>query len=267
MTEHEWSGSPALHEFNQRMSRCGHAVVCVDYDGTLAPFVNDTRDARPYAGVAEALDALMATGRARVIVVTGRFLRAAPPVLGTRVQPELWGSHGRERLLPDGDYRVAGIDEYALRALTIVDGWIPEIEAAGGRCEAKPGALAVHWRGVGSSQVVAVRSLLLDHFEREALEGSLELRNFDGGIELRAPGLDKGDVIRAVLDETPPGMPVSYLGDDYTDEDAFNALRGNGLGVLVRPVRRDTAADIWIRPPGELLELLGLWRETLAQAP
>lgn len=266
MTEHELSERPALREFNAQLSRCGHAVFCLDYDGTLAAFVNDTRDARPYPGVAEALDALMATGRARVIVVTGRFLRAAPPVLGTQAQPELWGSHGRERLLPDGDYKVASIDEFALRGLTIADGWTPDIEAAGGRCEAKPGALAIHWRGAGTHQVAAIRGLVLRNFHRDALETVLELRNFDGGIELLAPGLDKGDVIRAVLGETPPHMPVAYLGDDLTDEDAFEALHGRGLSVLVRPQHRDTAANLWIRPPGELLELLGQWRAALDPA-
>lgn len=259
------SPHPVLHDFDRRLGQCGYGVFCLDYDGTLCSFVQDAVDARPYPGVPEALDALMASGRARVIIVTGRFLRAAPPMLGTCWQPEIWGSHGRERLRPDGRYELIGIDEPALRALTIVDGWVEQIEVAGGRCEPKPGALAVHWRGAGPAQVTAVRDLVESNFAREVFDGVLDLRNFDGGVELRAPGFDKGDVMRAVLGETPPGVPVAYLGDDLTDEDAFGALQGRGLGVLVRPQYRETAADIWIRPPGELIELFEQWRRLLVR--
>jgi trehalose-phosphatase len=235
----------------------------LDYDGTLAPFAADVLAVAPYAGVAECLDALMECGRARVLVVTGRYLREAPPVLGTRLQPEIWGSHGRERLLPDGQYAVAGVDGAALRGLTVADGWSPQVEAAGGRAEAKPGSIAFHWRGVEPRQASAIRRLVTEGFHRESLVGVLDMHAFDGGIELRAPGPGKGEVVRAVLRETEPQVPVAYLGDDFTDEDAFAALKGRGLGVLVRPVHRNTGADLWIRPPDELIGLLREWFECL----
>jgi trehalose-phosphatase len=196
--------------------------------------------------------------------VTGRYLGELAPELGTRARPEVWGSHGRERLRPDGSYEVAGIDEFALRALTIADGWAGEVEAAGGRCEGKPGSLAFHWRGAGPSQVVRIRNLVTERFHREAFETVLELHTFDGGIELRAPGRDKGDVVATVLSETPPEVPVAYLGDDFTDEDAFRALDGRGLGVLVRPQFRKTEAAAWVQPPDGLLGLLHAWRDALA---
>lgn len=253
-----------LSRFNSALARAGRGVLLLDYDGTLAPFSIDTQAVEPYPGVPEALDAIMDTGRARLLIVTGRYLKEAPPELGTRGNPEIWGSHGRERLLPDGRYEVAAIDEFALRGLTIADAWTAEVEAAGGRAEAKPGSLAFHWRGTGPTQVARIRDLVTRGFNDEALEGVLELHNFDGGIELRAPGLNKGDVVRAVLAETPAETPVAYLGDDLTDEDAFKALTGRGLSVLVRPESRKTAADLWIRPPEDLLRLLKLWRDALA---
>jgi trehalose-phosphatase len=52
---------------------------------------------------------------------------------------------------------------------------------------------------------------------------------------------------------------LTYLGDDLTDEDAFNALHGRGLSVLVRGSQRKTAADLWIKPPQELLQFLEKW--------
>jgi len=44
-----------------------------------------------------------------------------------------------------------------------------------------------------------------------------------------------------------------------TDEDAFRAIRGKGVGILVREALRPTAADLWIRPPEELLTFLAGW--------
>jgi len=54
---------------------------------------------------------------------------------------------------------------------------------------------------------------------------------------------------------------AAYLGDDTTDEDAFKAIRGRGIGVLVRPQFHATAADFWLKPPEELLEFLERWHE------
>lgn len=256
-----------LQAFDRELAAAGRGTFLLDYDGTLAPFWVDPAQVQPYPGVVAALDLLMTTGRARVVVVTGRYLKVAAPVLPTRMPLEMWGSHGRERQLPDGQYELSGIDEFALRALTIADSWSADVEAAGGRCEAKPGSLAFHWRGAGPTQVVRIRQLVTGNFRNEALEDVLELNNFDGGIELRAPGLTKGDVVRTVLAETAGPSPVAYLGDDLTDEDAFAALRGHGLSVLVKPAWRPTAADMWVRPPAGLLRLLDRWQAVLERGP
>ena len=65
--------------------------------------------------------------------------------------------------------------------------------------------------------------------------------------------------VRTVLKETGGDGLAAYLGDDLTDEDAFGAIKGKGMGVLVRTELRATAADLWIRPPDELLRFLELW--------
>jgi trehalose-phosphatase len=84
---------------------------------------------------------------------------------------------------------------------------------------------------------------------------------FDGGVELRVPGRDKGTVVNAVLDEIAGTVAAAYLGDDQTDEDAFRALGDRGLKVLVRPEMRASEADLWLEPPDELLNFLDQWIE------
>jgi hypothetical protein len=65
--------------------------------------------------------------------------------------------------------------------------------------------------------------------------------------------------VRTVLAESPAGAAVAFLGDDLTDEDAFRALSGRGLSVLVRARPRSTAADVRLAPPAELLAFLDAW--------
>jgi trehalose-6-phosphatase len=58
---------------------------------------------------------------------------------------------------------------------------------------------------------------------------------------------------------------VAYLGDDSTDESAFQAMQGRGLTILVRPIWRETAAQLWLQPPDELRDFLGLWLKACAE--
>ncbi len=68
-----------------------------------------------------------------------------------------------------------------------------------------------------------------------------------------------------MLNEQPEGTVVAYLGDDATDEDAFEAVGKHGLSVLVREERRTSAAEVWLRPPEELLEFLDRWIEATSR--
>ena len=90
----------------------------------------------------------------------------------------------------------------------------------------------------------------------------MSLLEFDGGIELRVSGSDKGKAVLTVLGELDPETPLAFLGDDITDEDAFIALQSScALTVLVRPEWRKTNAKIWLRPPEDLLDFLREWLE------
>jgi trehalose-phosphatase len=87
---------------------------------------------------------------------------------------------------------------------------------------------------------------------------------FDGGIELRAGRVHKGNAVEQLLGGLPDGAVAAFLGDDTTDEDAFAALRGGeyegrSLAVLVRSEPRDSFAQVWLKPPQELLHFLDKW--------
>ena len=101
-----------------RLEQPVQALLMLDYDGTLAPFRIDPAEARPYPGVSEALDAIMAACATRVVIVTGRRPHDIVPLLGTRERPEIWGSHGWEWLKTDGTHDQVDPPQEALAALT-----------------------------------------------------------------------------------------------------------------------------------------------------
>jgi trehalose 6-phosphate phosphatase len=247
--------------FFERLRRTGTRALLLDYDGTLAPLRLDPREAVPYPGVRELLDAIMATGGTRVVLISGRWTRDLVDLVGLAERPEIWGSHGWERLHADGRHELGPLDERALQGLAEADTWVEEIRALGGRSEHKPASLAVHWRGLPPDQVRRVREKVVENWALLARESGLTLHDFDGGIELRVPGRDKGDAVRTLASELGDAAVMAYLGDDLTDEDAFRALPASGLGVLVRGELRDTHAGLWLEPPGELLDFLSRWRD------
>lgn len=244
--------------FFRALSRSKEGTLLLDYDGTLAPFHVDRDKAFPYPGVTDILEQIMANRRTRLIIISGRRLKDLQHLLGLRSMPELWGSHGGERRLPDGTYQKAPLDKDAARALKSAARWMKD-KGWGESIECKPLGLALHWRGMEADQRKKIRREVQGFLSKGADPRVLAWHAFDGGIELRPPDTDKGGAVRTILEETKRHAAAAYLGDDHTDEDAFEAIRGQGMGVLVRERFRETRADVWIRPPGELLAFLRRW--------
>ena len=247
-----------VEQFMNAVAQSPASALLLDYDGTLAPFCLNRQQALPYPGMTELLQEIIVNGRTRVVIVTGRNAHEVIPLLAIHPSLEIWGCHGLERLRPDGTYEASRADEPVLHALADADRWL-RYQGLHNRAEFKTGAVAIHWRGLDDATAAEIRGQVLLGWLPIAQSTPMELLEFDGGIEMRMPGRDKGDAVRTILDEIGPEVPVAYLGDDLTDERAFLALGTLGLSVLVRPGWRETAAALWIRPPEGLREFLTRW--------
>ena len=246
------------NSFFVRLSQSEQSALLLDYDGTLAPFRPERDRAQPYLWVPDLLEDIASRGHTRVVLISGRPAREIPRLLGLRTPPEIWGSHGMERLLPDGDYTVVQLDSRLNEAFATATASLDR-EGLGGRIELKPGSIAVHWRGLTRDEIGDIWTTALRILQPIAFSAGLELCHFDGGVEMRVRTPNKGDAVRAILREHTCDAPTAYLGDDVTDEDAFAALNPLGLTVLVRKEYRPTTAQLWLRPPTELLDFLEYW--------
>ncbi len=253
------------------------ALLC-DFDGTLAPIVDDPASARPVEGAPELL-ARLSRRYATVAVVSGRpaaFLAArmaggadrAGATGGSRVQ--LVGLYGMESIGPDGTVRS---DERVAPWLPVVSGVAARLAADapdGVLVEAKGSAVAVHWRrapdagGWAAARTAeeAARTGLVAHAGRLSVELSPPL------------DVDKGTVVRRL---TAGCTAACYLGDDLGDLPAFAALSRRagedglaGVGVAVRDTETASevaaAADLTVEGPEGALAVLA-WLEWAAGRP
>jgi trehalose 6-phosphate phosphatase len=246
--------------FFKRVRATTRRALLLDYDGTLAPFRAERHEAFPYPGVPEVLSELLETGSTRIVLISGRAAQDLVPLLGLERLPEIWASHGWEHLMPDGTCEMLTMEESARRGLADALDWVRD-SGLMPYCEQKPASLALHWRGLPAVVAGEIRAKAAKQWSSLVQGRGLTLHEFDGGIELRVEGRDKGDAVATILSEMGDDAVLAYLGDDLTDEDAFRTLKGKGLSVLVRPEFRPTDADVWLQPPEELIEFLTSWTD------
>ncbi|WP_416971373.1 trehalose-phosphatase [Streptomyces sp. 4F14] len=237
-------------------------LLAFDFDGTLAPIVEDPEKSRPYPGATEALAALAERG-ARIAVITGRPAEVAVrygqfegvegmTVLG-HYGAERWDQATKTVTAPPPPPALDAVRAELPGILGAMDVWVEE----------KGRAVAVHTRRAKDPQGLweALRQPIAELAARHGLivePGRLVL-------EIRPAGMDKGAALHSLVEET--GVTaVLYAGDDLGDLPAFDAvdaLREAGTpGVLVCSgseevtALRDRADLVVAGPPG-VVELLG----------
>ncbi len=247
----------------RQLAASAASILLLDYDGTLAPFQTERRQAYPYPPVIPILESILKCGRSRVVIITGRPVAEMGPLLSPLHNIEIWGSHGLEHLLANGTYRHTMIAPETAALLSQAESLLNAAELAH-MTEIKPGGIAVHWRGLPDGEIEKVRSCAEKDLKVFAEQPELKLLRFEAGLELRVAHPNKGDAVTSIMSGSEHEAQVAYLGDDLTDEDAFRVLNPHGLTVLVRPEYRATSARIWLRPPHELVSFLEQWLNSVS---
>jgi trehalose 6-phosphate phosphatase len=210
------------------------AAVFCDYDGTLTPIVERPQDARISPGMREAVGRLAA--RCPVCVVSGRDRRVVQELMGID-DLVVAGSHGFDIWSPRGGTvrREEGAGSRDL--LRAVEARLRErLAGVGGiLLEPKSVSLAVHYRMVAEAERPSVEAAVDEVLARHPDELKVTPGKLVYEIQPRIDW-DKGRAVQYLLHalalDTDDVVPL-YLGDDVTDEDAFRALAGRGIGIFV----------------------------------
>ena len=218
-----------------RPLRLAESALFLDLDGTLAPIAARPQDVRPDPRRTSLLERLAERLDGRLAVVSGRTLADVDRILEGCVSA-VAAVHGLVRR--DSTGRVfearphAGLPRAAeaLHAFAARD--------SGLIVEEKGLSAALHYRLAGQF-AEAAQACAAD----VAAETGLTLQEGDMVEELRTPGADKGDSVRAFMAEPPfAGARPLFVGDDATDEAGFVAVRAlGGAGVAVGAPRSTSA--------------------------
>jgi len=137
-----------------RISRTPQLLVACDYDGTLAPIVDDPTRAEPLPEAAAAIRELAALPQTTVAVISGRALRDLAALSRLPSEVRLVGSHGSEfdvgfaaRIAPEA----AALRTRLGQAVSAI-----VREHTGVRLEQKPASIAVHTRGVAHESSLTI---------------------------------------------------------------------------------------------------------------
>jgi trehalose 6-phosphate phosphatase len=247
-------------------------VVGLDFDGTLAPIVDDPEAAHIHPDAPQVLVDLAAQVRA-VAVITGRPARQALALGGLEEVGNAIGESGRELFVLGqyGNERWSSTNRRVIspkppRGLATFMGEIPRLlrqaDATDAWVEEKGLAVAVHTRRLEDPEGAFER--LIGPVTEAASSHDLDVEPGRWVVEVRAHGMHKGAAVRHLTDEL-DAKAFAFCGDDLGDVEAFKAveeLRGKGLpGLLVCSASDEQnaladLADVVVDGPDGVLDLL-----------
>ncbi|HET7841592.1 MAG TPA: trehalose-phosphatase [Terriglobia bacterium] len=240
----------------RRLRAASRLALFLDFDGTLAPLRSHPEDVRFPPATRQALRRLAWHPRVRAFIISGRRMPDVRRHVGLP-RVTCLGLHGWEtrRRRPES----VGLHRFMERLRREVESKFAGAE--GVWVEDKYVGFVVHSRYAPQHERKAARAAL----DKSLAPVASRVRVLKGKnvwevlpVEVRG----KGAAVKRILEGLGPGVLPLYVGDDLSDEAAFEALP---RGVTVRVGRRGkTSARYWLRDPEEVREFLERLEEEIS---
>lgn len=224
-------------------------LFLLDYDGTLAPIHQDPMLAYPHSDALPLLETL--NEQFPLWIVTGRHLNDLSVLL--KIQLHAIGLHGLQKGIIGEQVRATlsqGVQEDIKRMRSL----LPEMDEM--RVEEKEHTFAVHYRGASNEEPIVNALKEWTGY----LPGSLNAIWGKKVVELKPKGISKGSAIKELLAQYPDRQPL-YIGDDTTDESAFEILHETASehAVTIKVGDGETCATYRLPDVGSVIEYLKLY--------
>lgn len=226
------TSEPGLRAALELVARSPALLVASDFDGVLAPLVDDPMTSRALPGMLDDLCALAALPSTYAALVSGRDLATLALLTdqGAGSPLTLIGGHGAQSTRSDIGVALSDAEQDRLAAVTVaLQSAVAEVPGA--RLEVKPTATVLHTRTATSPDAAEAGrravEVLADYPELTVLRGK-------DVVEVTPLVVDKGSAL-AALARALDVDAVVYFGDDITDENVFIRLTPADLGIKVGP--------------------------------
>lgn len=213
----------------RELARVRRLLVALDFDGTLAPEVDDPEQARALPEARDAVLRLLGMPNTRVALVSGRALRSLELVAELPDTALLVGSHGIEIRLDTPGNQLT-LDTAELRQVDVLGEVLGEVADSIDQVwlEPKPAGFALHTRLATDSDSRMAHLVALSEANAEVED--LTVRSGKDVLEFSVRSTTKGEALEHLRGYVHADA-VFYAGDDVTDEDAFAALRPDDVGL------------------------------------
>jgi len=256
-----WPRWPAIR---RQVTSAAHLLLFLDYDGTLVPLADHPSKAHIPLETKRLLQQLARQPNVYVTLVSGRSLSDLKRLV--RLEDLCYiGNHGLELEVATLHYvnpvarakraLFKQISRQLQQALVVVPGaWL----------EDKRLTLSVHYRSVPAKDRIRVRNIFYQIVRPHQENRQVRVTAGKCVFELRPPvRWTKGTMlnwvwIRHVAAARGATVLPVCVGDDATDEDAFEALKDHGVTIAVGPSTPLTQARYYVETPVEVHRLLQL---------
>lgn len=249
-----------LKQILPKIQSAEKVFLFLDYDGTLTPIVKDPKDAYLDKGTKNLLSELSKLNKCNIAVISGRALKDIKKRVGIK-NIYYAGNHGIE--IDIGRCSSVNIIPAEIRELikVIKRGFLNRLESIKGfLIEDKGIVLALHYRNVSAKNVPYLKKVFKDIVSPYILSGMLKYVKGDKVFEIRPVlNFDKGRCCLYILKQLKlysKKVLIIYIGDDITDEDAFQALKEKGIMIFVKRERRSSSAEYYADSVKEVVEFL-----------
>jgi len=244
-------------------------ILFLDYDGTLSAIVSHPKKARISKKCKKLLKNLSLRQKICLAVVSGRSLRDIKSRVGLK-NIIYSGNHGLEVSGLKTKPKKTVSEAFRLAIKKIKRDLNYQLSSfKGAIVEDKGITLSIHYRMVAPPKVSGLKSVFRKAIKASGVSNLIKVREGKKVFEIR-PSIDwnKGKIVLWLLKEHDFGrrqlrtIPI-YIGDDKTDEDAFKALKKNGVTIFVGKPRK-SSADYYLKSTNDVLKFLSfLSKESL----
>ncbi|MDD3087455.1 MAG: trehalose-phosphatase [Candidatus Omnitrophica bacterium] len=242
--------------------RGSYLFLFLDYDGTLSPIVSTPDKAVIPLAARNLLKEISQNSNCKIAIISGRSLADIRNRVGIK-EIVYSGNHGLELKGPKIKYNQTVSADYKkvlskIRAelelkLKDIDGAIIEDKGL---------ALAVHFRLAGKKNSDLIKAVFREVVLIPSVAKKIKIRCGKKVLEAGLPiEWDKGKIVLWLLSRQKfimkdKNVTAIYIGDDTTDEDAFRALKKEGITVFVGG-NKPSSAQYYLNNSKEVYDFLG----------
>ncbi|MFW6269022.1 MAG: trehalose-phosphatase [Bacillota bacterium] len=237
-----------LKKIKKILKRHSYWALFLDFDGTLAHFTEDPNKTKPLTGIANILNKIVSYDFINLVIISGRKLEDLKKKIKLKNNTYYAGLHGLEmdkfspKLKPQDNF-IKTIKNKIRKSAFFTD----EV-----KLEDKGGVLSIHH----TSSYKHKNELKI--FIKNNISKEYKVMEGRQIIEIKPKNWDKGKAVMFLLRKFKYNPLPIYIGDDTTDEDAFEVIENITIHVKNEDELK-TKASYYLHDPVEVKEFLKIF--------